>query len=430
LKQSPAVAGSRRRQFSAEDFMRIALLFTAAMVAAIPALGQVLTLDEARRRALDAQPALRAIDLSARAAEEISIADGALPDPRLKLGALNFPTRNFPSAREDMTQVGVSWEQAFPGGDKRRLRTERALAEAEQTRAEAVGLRQGLARDVGQAWVDTWQAIGAERMLLELAQEFERSIDLARIALASGKGSQADVLAARQLLNQSTDRRLEWVAQARRARSALSRWIPDAASRDLPAELPVFSAPLPPQEIAASLEHHPQHAMHLRAQGVAEADVALAREASKPDRSVEFGYYARSADRSDMVMLQVAIELPMFADKKQDRLLAAKLAQADRARELRADHLRQLRAELAAASADWDLARERLRNVESAILPDARSRLDALLSQHSAGAAPLSAVFEARRSLVEARLQELALRATQAKARIALQYFEHDGGKP
>src|SRR5436190_16470128 len=188
--------------------MRIALLFAAAL-AATPALGQVLTLDDARRSALEAQPALRALDLNARAVDETSVADGALPDPRLKLGALNFPTRNFPNAREDMTQVGLSWEQAIPGGDKRRLRTERTRAEAEQARAEAAGLRQGIARDVGQAWVDAWQATGAERLLVALGQEYAQSIEVARIALASGKTSQAEVLAARQSLSQSNDRRLE-----------------------------------------------------------------------------------------------------------------------------------------------------------------------------------------------------------------------------
>jgi outer membrane protein TolC len=408
--------------------MRNLLLLVAALAVATPALGQILTLDEARRRALDAQPALRAMELNVRATEETAIADGALPDPRLKLGALNFPARNFPSAREDMTQVGLSWEQAIPGGDKRRLRTERTRAEAEQARAEAAGLRQGIARDVGQSWVDVWQATGAERLLVTLSQEYAQSIEVARIALASGKTSQAEVLAARQSLSQSNDRRLELVAQARRARSALARWIPDSASRELPTGLPAFAAPAPLETIAASLEHHPQHAMHLRAQGVAEADVALAREASKPDRSVEVGYFARSGGRSDMLMLQLAIELPVYADRKQERVLAAKLAQLERAREQRADHLRQLRAELSSAYADWDLAGERLRNIESATLPDAKARVDAVLAQHASGAAPLAPVFEARRNLVEARIQEVVLRAARAKARIALQYFEHEEG--
>ena len=406
--------------------MRIALLFLAAFAAISSAFGQTLTLDEARRRALEAQPALRAIGLGAKAAEEASAADGALPDPRLKLGALNFPTRNFPSAREDMTQVGLSWEQAIPGGDKRRLRSERTRAEAEQARAEAASLRQGIARDVGLAWVEAWQAAGTERLLTELVREYERSSDVARIALESGKGSQSDVLAVRQLIGQAKDRQLEFVAQARRARAGLARWIPDAASWSLPVELPVFRAPASISAMSESIEHHPQHAMHLRAQGVAEADVALAREASNPDRSIELGYYARSGGRSDMVMLQFAIELPIFAGQKQDRMVASKLAQLERARDQRADHLRQLRAELAAAYADWDLAGDRLRNLRTAILPEARARLDVLVTQHGAGIAPLSTVFDARRGVVEARVQELAFISAQAKARVALQYFEHD----
>ena len=409
--------------------MRISLLFVAALAAATPAFGQILTFDEARNRALEAQPALRALDLNARAADEASIADGALPDPRLKLGALNFPARNFPNSRDDMTQLGLSWEQTIPGGDKRRLRTERTQAEAEQLRAETTGTRQGIVRDVGFAWLDAWLASAAEGLLAGLATEYERSIEIARIAMVSGKTSQSDVLLARQQLHQSNDRRLELVAQARRARSALARWVPDAAMRQLPDALPAFSPPAPLPQLSETLDHHPQHAMHLRAQGVAEADVALAREASKPDRSVELGYFARSGGRSDMLMFQVAIELPVYADRKQDRTIAAKLALLERAREQRADHLRQLRAELSSVYADWELAGERLRNIEAAILPDARSRLDALLAQHGAGTAALSAVFEARRGLVEARIQELLMRGAQARARIALQYFEHDAGQ-
>lgn len=403
--------------------MRIALLFVAALVA-LPAFGQILTIDEARRRALEAQPALRAFDLSARAAEESSVADGALPDPRLKLGALNFPTRGFPEARDDMTQLGVSWEQMFPGGEKRRLRGERALAEAEQARAEARGARKSILRDVGLVWIDAWLAAETARLVDESAREYERGIELARIALASGRGSQADVLAARQLLNQTADRRLEVAAQSARATAGLARWIPEAGEIRMPASLPAFR-PLPPElMMREGLESHPSQAMFARAQDVADADTALAREAFKPDRSVEVGYYARSGGRSDMLMFQMAFELPFYADRKQSRQLEAKLRLADRVREQRKDQLRQLRADLAAAYADWRASGERLRNIADSILPDAKARLDALIAAHGSGTVPLVQVFEARRQLIDARFQALVMTATQAKARVALEYFE------
>ena len=407
--------------------MRISILLLAALAAATPALGQVLTLDEARQRALEAQPALRALEHSWRAGQLSALADGALPDPRLKLGALNFPVRGFPGARDDMTQLGVSWEQTIPGGDKRKLRTERSHAEANLSLAEAHGLMQTILRDVGFAWTDLWLATANQRLYDELAAEHARAIEAGRNALGTGRGSQGELLAARQALNQVADRRLELAAQGERARAGIVRWVPEAASRPLPETLPALAEPAPLEALRAALGAHPQHEMHTLQQSLADADVALAREATKADRTLEVGYYARSGGRSDMLMFQIAFELPLFADRKQESTLAAKLRLAERAGELRADHLRQLRAELDSSYAEWRIAGQRVRNLTATILPDARTRLEAQLAQYGAGATPLASVFEARRALVEARMQELTLRAAQARARIALQYYEDYG---
>ena len=407
--------------------MHYVLLFLAALAVAEPALGQVLTLEDARRRALDSQPGLRALDLAASAAETSSSAEGALPDPRLKLGLLNLPTRNFPRAPwEDMTQVFVSYEQMLPGGDKRRLREARALAEASQNKAEAEVQRQVVAREVAFVWLDAWQARAAERAVRELMEEAKHAIELAQIGVSSGRGSQAEVFASRQMLSMASDRRMELGAQVERARAQLRRWVADAGAFELPAELPAWRDPLPLAKLADALEHHPQHAMADRALGVADADVALAREATAPDKTLEFGYAARSNNRSDMLMVQMAFELPLFRDRKQDRLLEAKLKLAERAREQRADHLRQMRAELESAWADWRAAGERLDNFARGVLPAARGRLETLLAAQSAGRAELSQVLEARRQLIEVRLQELALKTGRAKARAGLEYFEHE----
>jgi len=405
--------------------MRIAILLLAVWLA--PAGAQVLTLDAARQRALAQQPALAALELNARALAAAAPAEGALPDPRLKVGLLNLPVRNFPGAPwEDMTQLVISYEQMLPGGDKRRLREARALAEAAQAKAETGGQRQAILREVALAWLDAWQAVAAERAIGELAGEIGRSIELAQIGVASGRGSQAEVFASRQMLSQAADRRLELASQAEKARAMLRRWVPDAGAFELPTELPVWREPPPLATLSQNLEHHPQHAMHVRALGVADADVALAREATASDKTLEFGYALRQgANRSDMLMVQIAFELPLFRERKQDRLLEAKLQLAERAREQRADHLRQLRAELDAAWAEWRLAGERLENFNRATLPASRARLDTLLAAQGSGRVELAQVLEARRQLIEARVQELSLKTMRAKARAALEYFEH-----
>ena len=410
--------------------MRIALLLLAALAAVTPALGQVLTLEAARSRALGSQPSLHAMDLTAHAAEDTALASGVLPDPHLKLGAYNFPTRNFPRAREDMTQWGVSYEQTIPGGDKLRLRTQRGMAEASQARAEIEGERQRIERDVALVWLDVFQADKAERLVASLFEEYQRAIEAASIGVASGRTPQADLFAARQMAGQATDRRLDLSAQAQRARAMLRRWVPDAGAFEVPADLPNWPDPGPLAGLADQLDHHPQHGALLLAQSVAENDVALAREASKPDRSIEFGYFAREGlNRSDMIGVQISFELPMWQDRKQDRLLAAKLKLAEKVKDQRADHLRMLRSELEAAYSDWRMAMERLGNFDRASLPAAEARQQTLLAAQSGGRTEIATVFDARRQLIEARIQQLSLRVAIAKTRASLAYFEHTQGE-
>ena len=406
--------------------LRFVLLLAGAWSLASVAQAQVLTLEAARSRALARQPSLAALELNARAIAEAAPAEGVLPDPRLKFGLLNLPARNFPSAPwEDMTQLVISYEQMLPGGDKRRLRESRMFAEAAQAQAEAASQRQAIQRDVAFAWLDAWQAQAAERTLRELVAETGRAIEFAQIGVASGRGSQAEVFASRQMQTMATDRRMELAAQAEKARAMLRRWVPDAGAFDLPPELPAWREPPPLAVLADGLERHALHAMHQRALGVADADVALAREATASDKTVEVGYAARQGNRGDMLMVQLAFELPLFRANKQDRLVESKLRLAERAREQRADHLRQLRAELDAAWAEWRIAGERLENFTRGVLPAARGRLDTLLAAQASGRAELAQVLDARRQLIEARLQELSLKSGRAKARAGIEYFEH-----
>ena len=402
----------------------------ALALAAAPLYAQVLTLEAARERALARQPAVAALELSARAMAEAAPAEGALPDPRLKLGLLNLPARNFPTAPwEDMTQFVVSYEQMLPGGDKRRLRESRALAEAAQAQAEVGSQRQVIHRDVAFAWLDAWQAQSAERAVRELAHETGRAIEFAQIAVASGRGQQAEVFAARQMQSQAADRRMELAAQVERARAMLRRWVPDAGSFELPPELPAWREPPPLAALAEQLERHPVHATNQRALGLADAEVALAREATSPDKPIEIGYAARQGNRSDMLMVQLAFELPLFRGRKQDRLLESKMKLAERAREQRADHLRQLRAELDAAWAEWRIAGERLENFAQGVLPAVRGRLDTLLAAQASGRTELAQVLEGRRQLIEARLQEITLKSGRARARAGIEYFEQSRGE-
>ena len=124
-----------------------------------------------------------------------------------------------------------------------------------------------------------------------------------------------------------------------------------------------------------------------------------------------------------MLSVQVSIDLPLFADKRQHREAAARAAQVEQARALREDALRQHRAEAAAAQAEWDVASVRLKRFDEALLPLARDRVTLALAAYRGGLSPLATVLEARRMEIDLRLQKLQLAAEQGRARAQLTYF-------
>jgi len=407
--------------------LRAACILKALIIAGSACAQAPLTLEEARRLALERQPSLQALELSEQAMLAQSTAEAELPDPRLKLGALNFPTRGFPSARDDMTQLAIIYEQMVPGGDKRRLRAEKTRAEAAQMRAERAVLANAILRDVSLAWLTAWGVARTEVLVRALQTEYRQAIDAATASVAAGRGSQADVYTARQLLNQSEDRLLELAMQSERSRAELGRWIGQDAPPPVAETLPRMEAPAALAELLARLESHPQHAMSRATESAAQAEVTLARESTRSDRSWEVGYMFRDGDRSDMVMFQMAFELPFWKASRQDRVVESKLKMRERAREQSQDHLRMLRADLQAAYSEWQRNGERLANFDARILPDAQARIDALGAAYRAGRTELGTVLEARRALTDSRIQRFMVEVAQAKARANIAYFFEHG---
>lgn len=405
----------------------IALTLASAPAAA----GEPLTLARVQALALQQQPLLDAQAAAVRAAREQSAADGQLPDPRLKLALQNLPVESLSLNRDPMTQSMISLEQVIPGGNKRQLRRSRGEAEAAQMSAELVAQRGTVARDAALAFLSL---AGAQRQL-EIARALSResATQLAALqpALRAGRTSQSDYFAARQMVTMAHHRESEIAAQVGRARAELSRWI-GAAADDAPVDTaPVQSAAPPPlSALRARLDDHPLHAASAGAVRLAEAELALAREATRPDKSIEIGYGKRARAFDDMITIQFAMEIPLSPRERQDRASAARGAQLERARALREDRLRTTRAELGAVYADWESVGERLRLVVTEHVPDSVSRVEAALAAYRSGRGEMAAVIEARRNELEARLLQADLETQLARLRMQLAYYESFAEQP
>jgi outer membrane protein TolC len=403
------------------------LVLSLALAPACASAAPPLSLERVQQLAVMGQPSVSALEANTRALRESAVAEGQLPDPRLKLGVLNVPDDSFALNRDGMTTSMIAVEQMFPGGDKRALRQRRMEAEAEQSAAEAATQRHLVQRDAALAFLELVGVRQRLTLLAALEAEAEREVDTMRIANAAGRGGQGEVLAARRMLTMTRDRGSELQLEAAKARAELARWIGTAADEEVAPEMPQWPAPPPLARMKEQLARHPAHAVQARSVASAEADLALAREATSPDKSVEIGYGARSRQFGNMVSIQFSMDLPLAPKDRQQRGVAARQAQLERVEALREDHLRMLAADLSTAYAAWQLAATRLKRIDAELLPDARLRVEAALAAYRSGRGELVAVLEARRAELDAQLARAEVATQQARARMQLAYFEHLG---
>ncbi|TCS69441.1 outer membrane protein TolC [Sulfuritortus calidifontis] len=396
-----------------------AALFSSAVSAAEPGLGLL----EAGRLALERQPQLTAQAAMVSSLQENAVAARQLPDPKLILGVEGVPVDSFSLTRQEMTQTVIGFSQAIPGGDKLALAGRRLEQEAGQNRLLLAAGERRIARDARLAWLEAYWPTAAGRLLAEIEAEYTRQVEWSEVAYKTGQLSQAETLAMRAMLAETRNRRAELAGQQRRGQAALARWLGAAANRPL-AALPDQAPPPSLTELEARLTEHPELAALRQGVEAARTDTQLARQAYRPDWSVDLSYGIRGNDRADTVKLMVGVDLPLFPGKRQDRRLAARHAELNQQEAMLEDRRRMLEADLRMAYADWQVAHERLERIEREILPLAARRVDSALAAYRSNQASFDRVIEARRAEAEARLEHLTQAVAQARAATLLTYFE------
>ena len=411
--------------------VRGAALATAALIALLqasgPALADPLTFERALARA-EAAPDLRASDLSVAAARSSATAAGRLPDPELTFGVDNFPVSGPMAGRfgdDEMTMARIGLMQSVPSGARRRA--ERAVADADIGVAEA---RAGVARrDVrlaaGLAWIDLYYADRKRRAVDDILATLEPLWEAAPAGVASGADRPAAALAPVRLRAALEDRLAALRADEARARAELTRWTDD------PAPTPDGTPPdgeVDPAALRAGLDRLPSLQAYRAVGARAEADVSLAQAGRRPDWAFEVDYGRRDPMFGDMVSIGARVRLPLFADQRQDPVIAARSADAARVRVERDAALRELRARLEGDLADHVMHHDQWLRARDVILPDALRRSDLETASYGAGRAGIGEVLEAFTAVADARLEALDREAEVARdaVRLTLLYGSTD----
>ncbi|HSI23072.1 MAG TPA: TolC family protein [Methylophilaceae bacterium] len=384
-----------------------------------------LSLDEAMHLASQNQPLLESLDVAASASREAAIAAGQLPDPKLKFGVLNLPVTGSDAARlnrDDMTMSTIGVMQDVVPRSKRDAAARAMEAASGQYQTEKSSIVRTIRRDIALAWLNVFEAERRRELYQKAADEMaaERQVMLSQI---SAGGTQAvEVFKLDAELSMLNDKRLMALRDERLARAALARWIGAAAQRPLGA-LPLATADGQGQAAKEALEQHPAVLNARQMEMVAQSEADMAKAGRDLDWSWEVMYGKRRSDLSDMVSVQVAIDLPWDRSNRQDKRLAEKLLLVEKARKLTEDRKRELDAELENAMAELDTAKMREQEHQARLIPAARSRLQLAQATYSAGKGSLAEIWDARQALIGVEMEHWIILTDRQRAAAKIDYL-------
>lgn len=405
------------------------LVLAAPLLWATGAAPPPLSLREAQQLAVRHSRQVQAQDALVRSARDMAVSAGQLPDPVLKLGVDNLPLSGpaqLSLTQDFMTMRRIGLMQELPRAEKRQLKAERFERDAERAQAQRRQALAGIQRDTALAWLERYYALAVRTQLQQQQEETRLQEQGALIAFREGKGAQADVFAARTALIEIEDRLSQVDSQARNADLMLMRWTGTQANRPLSGTPDWQNTVLESKLSIDELRQHPPLAVLAAQVDAAETELRLAQANTKPDWALEATYLQRGPAYANMVSIGVSIPLQWDRKNRQDRDIAARLAQVDEARANHEDALQSYEADVRTLLNDWQTSKERARRYRQQMIPVAGQRSAAALSSYRVGKGDLASVLAARQAEINTRLQALELERETARLWARLNHLRPD----
>lgn len=391
-----------------------------------------ITFNDALLLALERAPLLKARQAQIIATQEDAVRAAALPDPTLTFGLSNWPvtgTDAYDLHRDDMSMKQLGVMQQFPARAKRQARQAVADRGIEQAQALSVAERLAVQRGTAGAWIELWAAQRELVALQALNEPVALATRTAKARLAGGKGTVSNTLTA-QAAALELDNNLDAAhAAVQAARAGVARWLgDDPATLEASGAAPSLTTlPADPAALLSSIDQQGVMLPWRSRQALAEAQVDAAIAEKRPDWSVGLSYGQRERmpngmARSDMLSLEVAVNLPLFPRDRQGRGVAARRAELDAVSAEHEDARRQQMESVRRALADWQGMQLQVNRKETQSLPLARDRTRTALAAYAAGG-ELQPWLQARRDEIELHLEHARHLAELGRAWAALAYL-------
>lgn len=416
--------------------LAVAAALTASTVAG-PAAAQQTTLPALLEEATAHNPRIHAAESAAEAARARVPRAGALPDPTVGVGVMNFPVADPSLGRDRMTMAQLRISERFPWPGKRGLREDVARHRAEAAGWEVERVRTEVLADVKAAYYRIYFLDRA----LEVTERNERLVaDFARLTASKygvGGAAQPDVLKAQVERTRLADQRValkerrvgalarlnallgrpsgaplpetdlpeevrlaaveDGAGDVRFASFSLADVIPRGAEGQEPAIPPVAEL----QERA--FQNNPAVRAHVQRVAAQERAVALAGKAKLPDVAVSVAYSRRS-EFDDFVDVMVSVPLPVFAGRKQDREVAEEAATLSEHESRHHSMVDAIDAEIEELAAELRRARGQLVLLSDGILPQAQTSLESATASYRVGDVDFLTLLDAQVTLYQHEL--------------------------
>ncbi|MDD4915795.1 MAG: TolC family protein [Methylococcales bacterium] len=391
----------------------------------VPAMG--LSFDDALNLAIREAPDLSANQARIESARQAAIPAGELPDPQLALGVDNLPVQggeSFSLSQDFMTMQRVGISQAFPNMAKLDARVEAATGRVALAEAETRLVRLEVLQQTAVAWIARETVEGQLARIAGLEAEnrlFEQAV---RARFAGGAGTAGDLLAPRQEAAMIAERRDGLDSRRAQAVARLKRWIGAAASQPLAGTVPDW--PINRDTLAHGLHRHPELDLFEPRAQVLDAEVAEAKAEKIPDWALQLAYQKRGAAYSDMVSLQVSVDLPLFSGSRQQPRLEAKLSERAALADQRKAALLEHAAMLESALAEHQRLANAIRRSHEILIPLAAEKVSLLLAAWRGNQIELPVLLAARKEYIDAELKAMDLEGErrQLAARLYYSYSE------
>ncbi len=389
-----------------------------------------LSLEAVEELALASDPGVQSIEYNRLALEELAVAAEQLPDPLLKMGLVSLPTDTFNLGQEAMTQIQIGMVQKFPRGKSRSLRSEQIGLKSQGLNEIARDQELRILLQVREQYLEVAKQKHLARINAEAIEAFTDVADITRDYYATGRVHQQDVLQAAVELAKVEDRATRISQDEDQARARLAMWIGDVAYRDLQDSWPQFDFQLSADVIKESLLAHPRIQALQKNVSAAEKGVELAKQKYKPEFALDVTYGGRSGNnpdgssRADLLTLMVVMDVPLFTRNRQDRVVAAQVAESSAAWFSRDDVLRRMSSEVDFHVATHEKQQARIDLFEDTLLPQAAFSSEASFGAYQSSIEDLTTLLRTRITEFDLQLEHARLQAEVLKTQARLLYLE------